>query len=214
MTLPSRYAHHVARWALAILVASGSHPAIAQTVPAAHSAHVAREAHDSLPAPAAGAKIRVSALSLPPLDARLTGAFLGVDSTTGVRTLGIEAHDGVHYIPCSAVDLVEVQSVRRFPLWQKVGWTLVGAWAGLYLGHMVADNPSGSFTYEDPPLPHPDREHAAHRRENRIMIGGTVLGASAAYLAIRDTHRWRPAPLEGCRKPEYALARRVAQSSQ
>lgn len=154
------------------------------------------------PVPAPGQKIRVFAPTLPEMDARLSGAFLGVDSAAGVRTLGVSAHDGVHYIPCSSVEEVEVQHVRHFPLWQKVAWVVGGAYVGLYLGHMVADNPPGTFTAEDPPLPHPEREHAAHRRENRMMIGGTVLGASAAYLAIRDMHRWREASLGDCRKPQ------------
>ncbi|NUR33940.1 MAG: hypothetical protein HOQ30_08015 [Gemmatimonadaceae bacterium] len=136
------------------------------------------------------------------MDARLIGGFLGVDAAAGVRTLGVSAHDGVHYIPCSAVQQVEVERLRRFPLWQKVAWVVGGAYVGLYVGHTIADNPPGAFSAEDPPLPHPEREHAAHRRENRMMIGGTVLGATAAYFAVRDMHRWREASIGDCRKPQ------------
>lgn len=183
----------------AITLASGR--AAAAQVASPDSARTDPDAHVP-PVPAPGEKIRVFAPSLPEMDARLAGAFLGVDSAAGVRTLGVSAHDGVHYIPCSSVEQVEVQHLRHFPLWQKVAWVVGGAYVGLYLGHMVADNPPGSFSPEDPPLPHPEREHAAHRRENRMMIGGTVLGASTAYLAVRDMHRWREASLGDCRKPQ------------
>ena len=203
----------LARWTLAIALAAGSRIAAAQDSPA-DSARGAADPH-ALPIPAAGERIRVFAPTLPALDARLTGAFLGVDSTAGTRTLGVSAKDGVHFIPCSAVDEVDVQRVRRFPLWQKIAWVVGGAYVGLYLGHMVADNPSGTFTAEDPPLPHPEREHAAHRRENRIMIGGTVLGASTAYLAVHDAHRWRAASLGSCQRLQLALLSRPrSQSSQ
>lgn len=204
----------LARWTLAIALVAGSRAATAQDSPA-DSARNSDDARVTRPIPAAGEQIRVFAPTLPALDARLTGAFLGVDSTAGTKTLGVSAKDGVHYIPCSAVDEVDVQRVRRFPLWQKIAWVVGGAYAGLYLGHMVADNPPGTFTAEDPPLPHPEREHAAHRRENRMMIGGTVLGASVAYLAVRDMHRWRAASLGGCQRPQFALLLRPrSQSSQ
>ena len=149
---------------------------------------------------AEGQTIRVLAPTLPAADRRLTGVFLGVDTTAGGQTLRLRTERGTQFVPCTLVQMVQTPTVRHLPLWQKAGWTLVGAWGGLALAHAVADAPGG-IDAEDPPVPHPDRDAAAHRRANRIMISGSLVGAGIAYLVARDSDRWHSASLEGCSGP-------------
>lgn len=146
---------------------------------------------------AEGQTIRVLAPTLPAADRRLTGVFLGIDTTPGGQTLTLGTERGTRFVPCTLVQTVQIPTVRHIPLWQKAGWTLVGAWAGLALAHTVADAPGG-IDAEDPPIPHPDRDAAAHRRANRILISGSLAGAGIAYLVTRDSDRWHSASLGSC----------------
>jgi hypothetical protein len=180
------------RLALAALALAGAIPAVAQ------SRGDSTRVQAPPPVPTPGQIIRVSAPSLPAPDNQLTGAFAGVDSLAETRTLALTTRGGTRFVPCTVVQSVELRHERRVPLWQKVGWTLAGAYAGLYIGHAIAGSPPGSITAEDPPLPHPEQVRAANRRSNRIMIGGALLGGGVAWLAIRDTGKWRSAVLPSC----------------
>jgi hypothetical protein len=151
-----------------------------------------------VPRPVQGQTIRIFTPTLPGNDRRLSGEFVGVDTRAGSPTLGLQTSVGTRFVPCSLIEAVQVRSVRHTPLWQKAVWTIAGAWGGLYLGHLLADNPPGSSTYDDPPVPHPEQERAAHRRQNRIEIGGTIVGAGITYFAVRDSDRWRSATLGSC----------------
>ena len=146
---------------------------------------------------AEGQTIRVLAPTLPSADRRLTGVFLGIDTTAGGQTLRLRTERGTQFVPCTLVQTVQTPTVRHIPLWQKAGWALLGAWGGLALAHTVADAPGG-IDAEDPPVPHPERDAAAHRRANRILISGSLAGAGIAYLVTRDSDRWHSASLAGC----------------
>jgi hypothetical protein len=150
-----------------------------------------------VPRPVEGQTIRIFTPTLPTTERRLSGQFLGIDASSGTPTLSLQTTAGARFVPCSLIEAVQVRSVRHTPLWQKAAWTLAGAWGGLYLGHLVGDSPAG-ISAEDPPVPHPERERAAHRRQNRIEIGGTILGAGIGYFAVRDSDRWRSATLGSC----------------
>jgi hypothetical protein len=183
----------VRRWVLAGSVIAGG-VAVAAVTSAAQTATPEGT-------PALGQTIRVSAPTLPSADRRITGTFAGVAGEAASPALSIETRAGTRFIPCTLVARVETQRVRRTPLWQKAAWTLVGAYAGLYIGHAVADSPGG-IAAEDPPIPHPDRDRATHRRQNRIMIAGAITGGGIAYLIARDRSHWQSAPVPGCSAAE------------
>lgn len=169
----------------------------AQEATAIDSAASQIQSRREVPRPVEGQTIRIFTPTLPTTERRLSGQFLGIDASSGTPTLSLQTTAGARFVPCSLIEAVQVRSVRHTPLWQKAAWTLAGAWGGLYLGHLVGDSPAG-ISAEDPPVPHPERERAAHRRQNRIEIGGTILGAGIAYFAVRDSDRWRSATLGSC----------------
>jgi hypothetical protein len=182
---------------VAFVVGSASSALRAQEATPLDSAADQAQGKRGVPRPVEGQTIRIFTPTLSERERRLSGAFLGVDNRSGTHTLGLQTSNGARFVPCSLVEAVQVRSVRHTPLWQKAAWTLAGAWGGLYLGHRVGDSPAG-ISAEDPPVPHPERERAAHRRQNRIEIGGTILGAGVAYFAVRDSDRWRSATLGSC----------------
>jgi len=173
-------------------------PAAAQVTPSPKDTIAGTTAPGRRPAPVPeGQTIRIVAPTLPTADRRLTGVFLGVDTSADGQTLRLRTTRGTRFVPCTLVQIVQTPTVRHIPLWEKAGWTLVGAWGGLALAHAVADAPGG-IDAEDPPLPHPDRDNAAHRRANRILISGSLIGAGLAYFVVRDSDRWHLASLGGC----------------